>query len=86
MFNRGFHSRGYFGDMHMFNGYAGGIGSAIITIGVLILIGVFIYWLVKKSDLGNKKNTLLEELKMKYVNDEITEEEYLRKKEVLQRK
>jgi len=63
-----------------------------IVIIAVIVIGVIAYLAVKSSNSnGNKQdrhqesNQALEILKQKYANGEITEEEYLRKKEILKK-
>lgn len=51
--------------------------KAIFWIGVAVLV----YKLIK----SNKKDPVLEALKMKYVNGEITEEEYINKRNLLKK-
>lgn len=51
--------------------------KAIFWIGVAVLV----YKLIK----NNKKDPVLEALKMKYVNGEITEEEYINKRNLLKK-
>ncbi|MFZ7134157.1 MAG: SHOCT domain-containing protein [Eubacteriales bacterium] len=84
MFGRGVVGRGFGNVDCFFNGSTSGIWSILMMAGILVLIGVLVFWLIKKNH--SKGNTLLEELKVKFVAGEITEEEYLRKKEVLTRK
>ncbi|MFZ7120831.1 MAG: SHOCT domain-containing protein [Eubacteriaceae bacterium] len=71
-------------DFHLGVAYHNNIWSSLIMLGVAILIGVLIVWIVKKAK--NSNNRVLEELKIKYVKEEISEEDYLRKKEVILRK
>ncbi|HWT74758.1 MAG TPA: SHOCT domain-containing protein [Mobilitalea sp.] len=101
MFGRGlngicnFGNNGYYGGNDYFNngmyGYMHyGLGI-LVVIGILIFAAVIIYLLVHKSSRGNTSTTpgtpdpVLEALKMKYVRGEITEEEYLRRKDLIGR-
>ena len=43
----------------------------------------FLYRLIKKSNMNTKDDESLKTLKMRFVNDEITEEEYLHKRNLL---
>lgn len=82
MMNR-FYNNGYFG-----NGYCGGYNvfhngfGFLIGIAVLVAVALLFYYFVH----NNKKHVssdAAEILKMKYVQGEITEEEYRRRKNVL---
>lgn len=65
-------------------GFYGFHGGGIMGLVLLIVVAVVIYKMYKsRSFIGPNP---LDELKMKYVNGELTEEEYLRKKEVLKKK
>lgn len=66
-------------------GFHSGFGffGMLINIGFLILVGVLIYYFVKKQGAKTSNQNALEILKMKYVQGEITEEEYLKRKQVL---
>lgn len=96
MFGRGFSGRGnidgngFFGNNGCFGngGYGfmhGGLGM-LIVIGVLLAIAILIYFLARKNNKKMINHTVIETLKMKYVQGEITEEEYLKRKEVLSKK
>ena len=80
-------NNGNFGNNRCFGdgGYAfmhHGLGM-LIVIGVLIVIAILIFFLSRKNKKNTRNNTVIETLKMKYVQDEITEEEYLKRKAVL---
>ena len=77
MMGRGFYSNGAcFG--------AGGIWGSLMMFGTFLIVAALVVWLVKKG--SSKDNQLLEELKTRFVLGEITEEEYMKKREVLKRK
>lgn len=65
-------------------GYHNNIWNTLIMLGVVLLIGILIVWIVRRAK--NSNNKVLEELKIKYVKGEISEEEYFQKKEVILRK
>lgn len=70
-------------------GYYGFPGGAIMGLIFMIIVGFFMYNMFKNNSvMGNRfmGTDPLDELKSKYVNGEITEEEYLRKREVLKKK
>ncbi|MBN4050740.1 MAG: hypothetical protein COA82_06420 [Alkaliphilus sp.] len=82
MFGRGyFVNNGCFGYGFFNTGW-----HMLITIGILLVIVAVTYSLIKKSKKSALNNSSLESLKMKYVQGEITEEEYLNRKKVLNRK
>lgn len=98
MFGRGFFggcnfgNNGYYGG----NGYFDNAGYSVmhygfgllIMVGIIVLIAVLIYSLTHKNNKkidNNSTNSVMETLKMKYVRGEITEEEYLRRKDLLNR-
>lgn len=60
-----------------------GIFGMLINIGVLILVFALVYYFIKKNGVKASNQNALEILKMKYVEGEITEEEYLKRKQVL---
>lgn len=81
MFARGMH-----GGFSCFGpGMMGPGGHILIAIGVIAAI-VLIVYLLRKNKSKAPDNNVLGILKMKLVQGEITEEEYLKKKEVLEKK
>lgn len=82
MFGRGFMERGYDG---MFHGH-GGFGPMGMILLAVIVIAVIYLLLKKKNNFNNVDSDILEILKRKYVEGEITEEEYVQKKNVLTNK
>lgn len=55
---------------------------------IILVVAVLGYYLIKENGgfTQIQKNDSLEKLKERYVNDEIDEEEYLRKKRILEGK
>lgn len=93
MFGRGFYGRGNImnsgnidsnscfgngGYAFMHNGW-----SMLIVIGVLLIITILIYLLARKNKKKMMNYPVVETLKMKYVQGEITEEEYIKRKAVI---
>lgn len=82
---------GNFGGAHCLGGnygYFGGPMMMLLGFIILALIAYAIYKISTKNSLGIYKsndsaNEALEVLKMKFVNGEINEEEYLRKRSLL---
>lgn len=72
-FGRGF---GCFGP------YGGSFWGMGIT---LVVIAVAIYLVIKLVNRNSHSSSALDILKMKYVNGEITEEEYIQRKNVLKK-
>ncbi len=72
---------------HMGNYMMGGGG--IVFFGFILLIGIFIYFFLKKNRNGNNETfqsqseSALDILKRRFANSEISEEEYLAKKKTL---
>jgi len=64
----------------------GGGLMVVMMVFWLVLIGAAVYFVYKKYNSGSGNNEALEILKMKLVNGEITEEEYINKKSVLLKK
>jgi len=62
----------------------GGFGGAFLAI-VLVAVVIGAIYFIKKSGTGKgkKDNEALQMLKMKFAQGEITEEEYLRRKNIL---
>jgi putative membrane protein len=70
-------------------GYYGFPGGAMMGLVFIIIVGFIMYNMFKRNSFMCSRvmgTDPLEELKSKYVNGEITEEEYLRKREVLKMK
>lgn len=65
------------------NGFMGSGWHLLVMAGVLLLIVAVIIYFTRKSNDGAGNNQAIELLKMKFVQGEITEEEYLTKKETL---
>jgi putative membrane protein len=92
MYGRGFNNNGFYGNGNYYsNGNCFGYGmfnngwNIIILIGVLIIIALVTYFLVQNNKKRTINNNALENLKMKYIQGEITEEEYLKRKDILNR-
>ncbi len=66
------------------NGLMNGGWGMIIMLGISALIVVGVILLVKKTGRHQTENAVLEALKMKLAKGEITEEEYLKRKIVLE--
>ncbi len=82
MFSRGFNSfRGCFSNGFFYNGW-----NMLIVVGIILIIATTVYFLIRRNRSIVSSQSALELLTMKYVKGEITEEEYLRRKEVLDRK
>lgn len=67
-----------FWPMH---GYVGFLG--IIAV---LLIGILVFVIISKRKKSENVEKIIESLNYKYVNGDITEEEYIRKKELLLKK
>jgi putative membrane protein len=88
-YGRGFGGgNGGYGNFNCLNnfgyGYFGGWGI-LIMIGVLILTALLIFFIVHNKNKKLQNQSAMETLKMKYVQGEITEEEFLRRKSLLER-
>lgn len=91
MFGRGL-GRGFmgyggcFGNGLFSNNIPGiGIWHMIFTAVAVVLVGLILLAIIKKNH-SHKDDDIVEGLKLKYVNGELSEEEYIRKKEILKRK
>ncbi|WP_461206328.1 SHOCT domain-containing protein [Clostridium sp. DL1XJH146] len=80
-------NRGYFGNRGCFGyGIMGGWSSLImIGFAIVIIIVALILW-NKRKNFSDNDDQILYELKLKYVQGEISEEEYLSRKNVLKSK
>jgi len=77
------HGRGYFDNYGYFgHGYYNG-WEPFIGIGILLIVLAVVYLLVKRTRKAALNSNVIELLKLKYVKGEITEEEYLKQKKVL---
>lgn len=79
------YGRGYFLDGGCF-GLFGSWWNIIILVGVLFVIASVIYFARSNSKKLVSNEDALETLKLKFVHGEITEDEYLKRKSVLDRK
>jgi putative membrane protein len=89
MFGRG--NYGNFGNFRN-NGFDGCLGFGynnwwtMLIAGIIIVFVVVILFMVfQKNKVKSVKSSALETLKIKYVQGEITEEEYIRRKDILSR-
>lgn len=74
------YNNGYWGHGFMNTGW-----SWLIAAGVILLIVSVVYLLIKQNNQTSGSN-VLESLKTKYVNGEITEEEYLERRKIINEK
>jgi len=92
MNGRGFSGSGYngsgisenarcFGNGFMHNGV-----GMMVVIGALLIIALLIFLFLHSRNKKVSKNSAVDILKMKYVQGELSEEEYLKRKEVVERK
>ena len=87
MYGRGYTGSGFsenargFGYGFMNNGW-----GMLVVIAVLLIIALLIYIFVHNRNKKVSQSSVFEVLKMKYVQGEISEEEYLKRKEVINRK
>ena len=78
---------GYFGLRGLGNCFGGfGYFSPILMIGFWIVLALVVFWMFRRQKIKGSNQDALEILKTRYVNGEINEEEYNRKKETLMRK
>lgn len=82
-FSGGIGERGcHYGYGIMYGGW-----NMIIAIGVFVVISILIYFLLrnnkKKAMVNQSSHSSLEALKMKFVQGEITEEEYYKRKNII---
>lgn len=82
MFNRGF---GGFNHCLWFSNrfFYGGWGMLALA-GILLAAGILIFLVLKNNKKKDNSKDALERLKIRYVNGELSEEEYLQKKKVLE--
>ncbi len=82
MFARG--SINGFQGSHCFGYGTFGMGGSLMMILVVVLVGVLVWQLLKKKEVV--QDNVFEILKLKYASGEITEEEYMRRREILLKK
>ncbi|PKM55853.1 MAG: hypothetical protein CVV00_02365 [Firmicutes bacterium HGW-Firmicutes-5] len=85
MFQRGFQG-GYRGGACWSGGYLGYGWHMLIMAVVLLAIIFTVIYLVNKSSHRHDNKDVLDILKMKYVQGDLTEEEYTKKKDLLLKK
>jgi len=87
MFGRGYNGFGRFGGgMHGYfgNGFMyGGWGMLIACAAIIVLAVVAFIIIVRKKNHRHAGSAALDELKIRFAKGEISEEEYLRKKKIL---
>lgn len=84
MYGRGLNGRGFGEGNGCFgNGFMNSGWHILILLAIVATIVVITYLLVHNRNKKSASAAVLELLKMKYVQGEITEEEYLKRKEVL---
>lgn len=82
MFNRGFGGFNHclwFGNRFFFGGW-----GMLALAGIILAAGILIYLIMKSSHKRNASTDALERLKIRYVHGELSEEEFLQKKKVLE--
>jgi len=81
------HSRGIFYNTHWM-GYGFWLNgwNWLIGLGVLLLIVALTYFIVKRNKRPNAYSNALETLKINYAKGEITEDEYNKRKNVIENK
>jgi putative membrane protein len=72
-----------YGGCPFWGGYGFSVWHFLIMMGVVIIIATIIFLALKKN--GNKENQAIRLLKELYAKGEISEEEYLKRKEVIER-
>jgi len=80
MMGYGWYRNGLCGNWFGLGGY--GIWSVLIALGLLAIIAAVIIRVASKNNSGDA----MEALKLLYVKGEITEEDYLKRKNVIERK
>lgn len=77
-------NQGYYGNGNCFGFFNNGYGM-FITLGLIITILLVLYFLGHTKKRKTSYDAALENLKMKYVKGEITEEEFVRRKDIMNR-
>ena len=87
MNGRGYNGSGFSEHTRYFeNGFMNNGWCMLIAVGVILIIALLVFIFVHNRKKKVSNNSLVEVLKMKYVQGEISEEEYLQRKEVIGRK
>lgn len=81
----GYFNNGYYGSASCFRFFNNGWGI-LITLGVIVTISLLFYLFVHNNKRMTSYDAASENLKMKYVQGDITEEEFLRRKDIINRK
>lgn len=81
MFNRGFGGFNYC-SWYTNRFFYGGWGMLALA-GIALAAGILIFLIMKNNKKRDTSKDALERLKIRYVNGELSEEEYLQKKKVL---
>lgn len=76
--------RGYGGACFGYNGF-GGLWHLMIFAGITLLIIAIVLYANNRKKTVQSHDSVLEILKMKFVQGEITEEEYLKRKNTLEK-
>lgn len=78
------YGRGFFGPGGCF-GFGSGLWFPYVVGAILLVIGILMIFMIlkKKNNTSHISSEAIEMLKMKYVNGEITEDEYLKRKSVI---
>lgn len=75
--------RGY-GPCFGYNGF-GGFWHLMVFAGIALIILAIVFYGVQRKNTVRAHESVLEALKMKFVQGEITEEEYLKRKNTLEK-
>ena len=87
MNGRGYNVSGYSDHARNFEyGFMNNGWCILMAVGVILAITFLVYMFVHNKKKKVSNNSLVEVLKMKYVQGEISEEEYLQRREVIGRK
>lgn len=81
MFNRGF--GGYDHCLWFANRFFYGGWGMLTLAGILLAAGILFYLIMKNSKKKDTSKDVLERLKTRFVNGDLSEEEYLQKKKIL---
>ncbi len=82
-------SRGFGGENHcpwLYGGFFHSGWGLLMMAGILLTAGILIFLIWKNHQKKERSNGAVEQLKIRYANSEINEEEYRQKKQVLENK
>ena len=86
MNGRGYNGSGFSGVNGCFGyGFMNNGWNMLIAVGILITVALLIYFLVHNRNKMISNHYTVEILKMKYIQGELTEEGYLKRKDVIDR-